>query len=294
VARDVPADLDVVHHPLTVPIPRPAGVPAVVTIHDLQHHEMPELFSRGERAFRRWAYDGSARSADAVITVSEHARQGVVGRLGVDPERVHAIPHGIDHARFNPMPGDADERLRPRLPERFVAYPANLWPHKNHERLVEAFARVGDRELALVLTGQDYGRLDRLRTAAARAGVGDRVVHLGYLRADEVPALLRAAEAMVFPSLYEGFGAPPLEAMACGCPVAASRAGSLAETVGDAALAMDARSADSIASAIERVTGDEELRDRLRAAGTARAARFSWVSAARRHREVYELAGARG
>ena len=99
---------------------------------------------------------------------------------------------------------------------------------------MDALAAAGDPDLALVLTGQDYGRLDALLARAASAGVQDRVHHLGYLPADEVPALMRRAEAMVFPSLYEGFGSPPLEAMACGCPVASSRRASLDEMVGDA------------------------------------------------------------
>lgn len=289
-ARDVPSDLDVLHHPLTVPVPRPRGVPLVTTVHDLQHHELPQLFSRSERLWRRWAYDGAARRASVVITPSMHSRERLVELLHLDPERVEVVPWGIDHDRFSPRPGRTDERLAPRLPGRFVVYPANIWPHKNHFRLVEALAQVEQDDLHLVLTGQGYGQEARLLAHARRLGVGHRVFHLGHLPPDMLPALYRAAEALVFPSLYEGFGSPPLEAMACGCPVTSSQAGSLGETAGGAALALDPRSPESIASAIDRVTREPDLRYRLRAGGLGRVAPFTWEACAQRHRSVYARA----
>ena len=294
VARDIPAGLEVVHYPVTVPIPK-AAVPTVVTIYDLQHHDLPQFFSRTERAYRRWAYDGAARSATLVVATSEHTRARLVEVLGLDPERVEAVHYGLDAERFTPR-ADGDERLLAplELPERFVIYPANLWPHKNHERLVEALAAQHDPDVALLLTGQTWGRLERLMERARRAGVGGRVRHLGYVEARAVPAVYRAARAMVFPSLYEGFGAPPLEAMACGCPVAASRRGSLGEVCGDAALELDPESTESIAAALERIASDEALRERLRAAGLDRAAQFRWNIAARRHTEIYGRAAAIG
>ena len=287
VARDVPRSLDVLHHAVTVPVPKLAGTPTVTTVYDLQHHDLPELFSRGERVFRRWAYDGAARAADLTLTTSEYSRARLVDVLDIDPTRIEAIPMGIEHERFQPAPTDADERIAPRLPERFVLYPANLWPHKNHRRLIEAFGRVSDRELGLVLTGQTYGREGELREAAVRAGVAERVHHLGHVAPDELPALMRSAQALVFPSLYEGFGSPPLEAMACGCPVASSRRASLKEMLGDAALALEPESVDSIAGAIDRVTGDTELADDLRRRGIRHAGGFTWQACAERHRAAY-------
>ncbi len=293
-AREVPAGIDLLHHPVTVPIPRLEGIPTVTTVYDVQHHDLPRFFSRAERAFRRWAYDGAARAADRVLTTSEYSRRRVVELVDVAPEQVEAIPMGIDHDRFTPTPGEADERLRARveLPERYLAYPANLWAHKNHDRLIDALGIVRDRDLHLVLTGQDYGRAAGLRERARRAGVEHRVRHLGYLEAAEMPALLRGATAMAFPSLYEGFGSPPLEAMACGCPVACSPRGSLAEAVGDAALTFDPESVEAIADAIERITTEEQLRQELRSQGLARAAGFSWSAAAERHRTMYERVAA--
>jgi glycosyltransferase involved in cell wall biosynthesis len=288
-ARDVPP-VDVVHYPVTVPIPRSRG-PTVVTIHDLQHHDLPQFFSRAERAYRRWAYDGAARSATMVVATSEYTRRRVIELLGIAEERVEAVPHGLDAERFTPAAAD-DAALLARLdlPERFVLYPANLWPHKNHERLVDALAVQRERDVTLVLTGQPWGRLDELMDRAMRAGVGPRVCHLGYIEPRTMPAVYRAAHSVIFPSLYEGFGAPPLEAMACGCPVAASLRGALREVCEGAVLDFDPESVESIADALDRIVADEDLRGRLRGAGIERATRFRWSDAAQQHTAVYARA----
>jgi glycosyltransferase involved in cell wall biosynthesis len=273
---------------VTVPIPATRR-PRVVTLHDVQHHEMPHLFSRFERRFRVWAYDGAARDADLVIALSNHAREGIARHAGVDPERIVVIPHGIDHERFRPGGGDGAAPLVDTfgLPERFLFYPANLWPHKNHARLVEALSRTEDKDVQLVLSGADYGRLDAVEALARRFGVSDRVRHLGFVPGAAMPELMRRATGMVFPSLFEGFGWPPLEAMACGCPVAAARAASLPEVCGDAALLFDPFDVGAIAAAMDRLTTDEELRARLREAGLRRAAGYTWQACAERHAAAY-------
>ena len=286
VARDVPAHLDVFHYPVTVPLPHTER-PTVVTIHDLQHHALPELFSRAELAYRRWAYDGAARRATRVVAISEHTRGEVIERLGVDPESVDAIHQGVDLRRFTP---DGDAPAERGLPERFVFYPANAWPHKNHERLLEALARTEDRELSLVMSGQPYGRGDELARRTRELGLAERVRHLGFVSADALPALYRRALGLVFPSLHEGFGIPAVEAMASGCPVAAARAASLPEVCGDAALLFDPRDVDCIAAALDRLAGDEALRGDLRERGLRRAREFTWDACARRHEEAYERA----
>jgi glycosyltransferase involved in cell wall biosynthesis len=277
-ARDVPAGIDLVHYPVTIPIPRVPGAARVVSLNDVQHHELPAFFSRGERAFRRVAYDRAAVRADHVLTLSEHARGQIVARLGIEAERITAIPCAVDHDRFTPEADEHDAALPP-LPERFVLYPANLWPHKNHARLLRAFARVSG-DVHLVLTGQTYGK-------GLPGPAGDRVHHLGHIDFALIPALYRRATALVFPSLFEGFGMPLVEAMASGCPVAASDRGAIAEVCGDAALAFDPTSEEAIAAAVSRIVSDEALRARLRAAGLERAARFRWDDVADRHVAVY-------
>jgi glycosyltransferase involved in cell wall biosynthesis len=284
VGRDVPAGFDVVHYPATVPIPRVDGAATVVSLNDVQHHELPAFFSAPERHYRRWAYDRAARRADEVLTLSEHARGQIVDRLAIPADRVTAIPCAVDHRRFSPEPGEVDATLE--LPPRFLLYPANLWPHKNHARLLRALARADVDDLELVLTGQTYGR--------PLPGPADaRVRHLGHVPFEQLPALYRRATATVFPSLFEGFGMPLVEAMACGCPVAASDRGAISETCGDAALLFDPEDEEAIADAIKAIARDDGLRERLRAAGLARAAGFRWDNVAARHVEVYRRARAR-
>jgi glycosyltransferase involved in cell wall biosynthesis len=288
-ARRLAAEADVLHLPLTVPVPRRRGA-TVLTLHDLLHHELPATFPAAERAFRRLAYDAAARRATRVITDSEHGRGQIVRHLGIPPGRVVPVHLGLDHARLRPEADAGDDAaLLAGLdlpPAPWVYYPAALWPHKNHERLLAALA-AGPRAVSLVLSGSDVGGRRALRAAAARHGVDARVRDLGWVPHDAVPALYRAATAVVYPSLAEGLGMPPLEAMACGTPVAASDAPAVAEACGGAALAFPPRDVAALARAIERVTTDQRLREELRAAGLARAAAFTWRRAAERHAEVY-------
>jgi glycosyltransferase involved in cell wall biosynthesis len=292
-ARDVPPGLDLIHYPVTVPIPTTER-PRVTTVYDLQHHDLPGFFSAPERAYRRWAYDEAARSADLVVTTSAWSKGRLVALLGIEPERVEVVHMGVDARRFSPEPKPGDQSVRENhaLPERFVVYPANLWPHKNHERLLEALAATREKDVGLVLTGRPNGRLDRVLARAGELGVRDRVRHLGYVESDVVPALYRLAEAMVFPSLYEGFGSPPVEAMACRCPVAASSRGSLAEVCNGAVLELEPESVESIAGAIDALCGDQELRKRLADAGIQRARDLSWKTCAQRHKAIYERVAA--
>jgi glycosyltransferase involved in cell wall biosynthesis len=277
-ARRDGSGADLLHHPLTVPAPRPRG-PSVVTLHDVLHRELPTLFSRSERAFRRLAYERAARVATRVVTVSEHARGQIVERLGIAPQHVVAIHSGVDHKRFEPTGPAQSPADGP-----FVLYPANLWPHKNHARLVAALARV--EGVALVLTGAPSPRLAALQDQARREGVETR--HLGYV--DDLASLYRGATALVFPSLAEGWGLPVVEAMACGCPVAASESGAVAEAAGGAALLFPPRDVAAMTAAIRRLTTDDRLREELRGRGLERTAELTWPVAAERHSEVYAAA----
>jgi glycosyltransferase involved in cell wall biosynthesis len=267
--------IDVVHFPLTVPVPHVGSRTArvVVTLHDVQHLDLPELFSRGERAYRRLTYDGAARGADVVVVPSEFVRDRAVERLGLDPALLRVIPHGVDHARFTP--GD-----EPREP--FLLYPARPWRHKNHGLLLEAFALLRSErpELRLVLTGAGTERLP------CPAGVETR----GAVPLAELVSLYRRTACLVFPSRYEGFGSPPLEAMACAAPVAAARAGSLPEVCGEAAVLFDPGEAAAIARGVnEAIARTPELA----ALGPARAAGFTWAACAERHEDAYRAASTR-
>jgi glycosyltransferase involved in cell wall biosynthesis len=253
---------DAFHFPLTVMLPA-VDVPAATTVHDLQHEAFPQYFSRPQLAYRRRVYGRSVRASVMVIAVSGHVRDDLVARLGYPSERIRVIYHGVDHARFTP-----DGRDR----EPFLLYPANWWPHKNHELLLEAFATVrrARPQLRLVLTGSGHP-----------GSLPDGVSSLGRVADAELVELYRSAAALVFPSLYEGFGLPPVEAMACGCPVAVSRVASLPEVCGGAAVYFDPASVDDIARGIA------EVLDRPPSGGPERAALFTWEEFARRHDDVY-------
>jgi glycosyltransferase involved in cell wall biosynthesis len=265
------ASADAVHYPLTIRLPAVAA-PSAITLHDVQHLDLPHLFSRAERAFRAVAYHRSARSARIVIVPSAFVRDRTVLRLGLDAARIRVIHHGIDHDRFAPAPLER---------EPFLLYPARPWAHKNHGRLFEAFAllRRERPELRLVLTGGGH------------SGVAPKGVELrGNVPGDELVRLYRTASALVFPSLYEGFGQPPLEAMACGCPVSCSSAAALPEVCGDAARYFDPADPADIAAAVEDVLDDPvPWADR----GLERAATFTWEHAAVQYEDVYRelLAG---
>jgi glycosyltransferase involved in cell wall biosynthesis len=265
-------ELDAVHYPLTIAIPK-LDVPTAVTVHDLQHLDFPELFSRAERMFRARMHEGSARRADAVIVPSQFVRRRAIELLGLPPEQVHAIPWGLDHDRFRT---GEDER------EQFLLYPARPWPHKNHTRLLQAFAllRLERPQLRLVLTG------GRHKGGAAPPGVEVR----GLVSLDELATLYRRAACLVFPSLYEGFGQPPLEAMASGCPVAASDIPAIAEACGEAAALFDPKSPEDIAAV---VAGVLDAPDRFTYAGLERARSFTWEQTALKHEAVYRALGER-
>ncbi|MBA2361850.1 MAG: glycosyltransferase family 4 protein [Actinobacteria bacterium] len=265
-------ELDAIHFPLTVMLPRVEHPPAAVSLLDIQHVFFPEFFSRAELLYRRFAYGSSLRRARTVIAISRHVKETLVERMGIEPARIEVIHLGLDHELFRP----GDEAREP-----FLLYPANPWPHKNHARLFEALGRLRRerRELRLVLTGTGLEQL------SPPEGVEIR----GRVPVDELASLYRRASALVFPSLYEGFGQPPLEAMASGCPVACSTAGSLPEVCGDAARYFDPTSIDEMVEAVLTTLDDPAL---LVERGLRRAALFTWDACARSHERVYRALAA--
>ena len=261
--------LDVVHFPLTVMLPRVTSPAPVTTVLDLQHEFLPEFFSRAELAYRRSVYAWSIRKSRLVVTISEHSARAVVERFGIPESRVRPIHLGLDHTVFRP--GDDDRG-------RFLVYPARPWPHKNHERLFVAFTELRRRhpDLELLLTAYE---------GPAPPGVRS----LGHVSREELARLYRTAAGLVFPSLYEGFGQPPLEAMACGCPVASSNAAALPEICGEGARLFDPTSVEALVDAVEDILASPE--DWIRR-GLERAAQFSWEQTAHAHDAVYAEAAA--
>ncbi|OFW18538.1 MAG: hypothetical protein A3H97_17705 [Acidobacteria bacterium RIFCSPLOWO2_02_FULL_65_29] len=270
---------------------------SVVTIHDCIHLMFPQYLPNPlALRYARASITGAARRATRVLTVSESSKRDILRFVDISPARIDVIYNAYDE-RFTDAPREEDvERVRERyqLQDQFVLYAGNVKPHKNLGRLIEAFdlvRRKGLDELKLVLIGDDISRYAALRRAVHQHQLHKYVRFLGYMPEETLAVMYRLAGVFVFPSLYEGFGLPPLEAMASGTPVVTSNVSSLPEVAGDAALLVDPLDPSAIADGIYRVLTDRPLQSELRAKGLARARQFSWEQSVRRVRQIYGEVG---
>ena len=283
--------------PMTDLDPRQLSIPTVITVADIQQEFYPEFFTREELSHRALMYLPSCQEATAVITISEASRKSMIDTYGLPEEKVHCVyAAGIERQSMS-LPELSAEQVRRKyhLPPSYAFYPANMWPHKNHQLLLLALHRLRRLYgvmLPLVLTGDDLGQWKTFERVAQHFQLREQVHYLGYVSAQDLPALYAGATMLVFPSLYEGFGLPLLEAMQLGCPVAAADCTSIPEVVGEAALLFDPRNPDRIAEAMHRLVADETLRQTLSIRGREQAALFSWVRSARETREVFNWARA--
>lgn len=265
---------------------------SVVTMLDLTFMRMPESFNSWNRIYLTAMSTLSARRCDRIIAISESTRQDVIRFLRVPPEKVEVIYCGVD-APFRPI-DDAAALARFRaergVPERFALYLGTLEPRKNVERLIEAYARLkraGEIPHKLVLGGARGWLYDRIFARVRELSLEEDVLFTSYIPYHELPLWYNCADIFIYPSLYEGFGLPPLEAMACGTPVVTSSGSSLPEVVGTAALTVDPLDVSAIAAAIARILNEPSLRERLKAEGPHQAARFSWADTAARTLKSY-------
>jgi glycosyltransferase involved in cell wall biosynthesis len=252
-----------------------SNFPAVVTIHDLSFERDPGLMSRRDRFFFRTMVPRSVARADRVLAVSERTKQDLIELYGVSESKIVVTPNGIDAA----FGADGPRRNGPP----YLLFVGALQPRKDPLSAIEALS-LANSDLKLVLAGPDRGSGDDAREAVARLGLGGRVEFTGHVEKDELAALYRGAVCLVFPSRYEGFGLPVVEAMASGTPVVASAAGAVPEVAGEAAILVDPGDAVALAGGIERALAD---RDRLVRLGLERARSFSWAETARRTVQVY-------
>lgn len=279
-----------VYHATNFFLPPVRRARRVLSIHDLAFLARPELcspkvvgpFSAGIRRF--------VRDADAVLTFSEATKADIVDLLDVDPAGVRVTYHGVDAAGLEVTAGRAIEHVREvfGLEGPYVLFVGTLEPRKNIPTLVSAFAAVADEvPHSLVLAGGEGWDQRTIAQRIEETGIGERVKRLGYVDLAELPALYTAADAFAFPSHYEGFGLPVLEAMACGCPVVASNSTSLPEVAGDAALLVDPVDQAALAEALRRILTDAALREELIAKGRQRVSRFTWEACARETLDLY-------
>ena len=288
--------VDVLHVQFTAPPFCPC--PVVVSIHDLSFEHLPQTFHRRSRTQLRLTVRHSARRADKILTLSEHTRRDVIKTYGIDPEKITAIPLAAP-AHFGPVSDDKElQRVRHNygIDRDYVLSVGSIQPRKNLVRLIKAYASLrgvhtGNSFPKLVIVGKRAWLYDETLRALEEAGVGDSVVLTGYVPESDLPALYSGALCFVYPSYFEGFGLPPLEAMKCGAPVVVGSATSLPEVVGDAGLQVDPFDVSAIAGAIDQLINNPELRKELSVKGQKRAELFDWRETARQTLKVYEQAG---
>lgn len=271
---------DLLFCPFTAPTFHERSVPMLCTLYDLQFAAYPQFFDSADYAYRRCVLLDAASKATVLAAISDFSRERAIEYTGIAPERIETVY--LRMAGRLHRAGDGRREVLASLgiePGNYLLYPANFWKHKQHEMLLTAFGVACHRGLPagmrLVLTGAPGERRDYLSAAARAMGLGDRVVFPGYVDDEDLGCILQHARGLVFPSLYEGFGLPVLEAMACGVPVACSESTALAEVASGAALLFDPRRPHEVAGAIRRLVLDEALRSDLTARGRTRAAFFS-------------------
>jgi glycosyltransferase involved in cell wall biosynthesis len=250
------------------------GCPTVITVHDLAIFRHPEWFPGRQPLSTRLVIPRSLDRADVIVAVSETTARDIEDLFGVPPERIEVVPHGVS-SRYHPMSAEdlAAARAKLRLPERFILFVGTIEPRKNLSTLLAAWAMLRDRP-DLVIVGAWGWRYEEIKAQIGR--LGDKVHHVEGLDPAELPAVYNLARALAHPAWYEGFGLPPLEAMACGTPVVVSDRSSLPELVGDAGLIAAADDPDAWRRALETVIEDADVAAGMRRRGILRAAQFSW------------------
>lgn len=287
--------LDVLHIPSYRRMLWPKPCPLVATIHDLAPFHVPKKYDWMRMLYGRVMVRRLAHRQDRIIAISENTARDIIHFFGVPRERISVVHNGLDHERFSPGPREDARRSIAQqhgIDKPFFLYVARLeHPGKNHVPLIsafEAFKRKTGSDWQLVFGGSDWHGADAIHDAIRKSHVAADIRCLGFVPDEKLPELYRAAEVFVYPSLYEGFGLPPVEAMACGCPVISSKRGSLGEVVGEAAAIIDPAAVDSMTEQLTRMAMDRELRERFRAAGFVRAGQFDWKKTAAQTLEVYE------
>lgn len=284
--------LDLFHSPDFV-LPPVRRARTIVTVHDLSFLLYPQYATQGLVSYLTAVVPRSLRQADLVLADSAWTRQDLIGALSVPEDRVVVVPAGVgpeyrpisDRSVLDPV------RKRYSLPERFILHVGTLEPRKNLVRLMEALCNIAaeEPETRLVLVGGKGWLYSDIFASVDRLGLRDRVVFPGYIAEADLPAVYNLATVFAYPSIYEGFGIPPLEAMACGTPVVCSNSSSLPEVVGGAALLVDPQDTDALASALLRALNDSGLRATLRQRGLMQAGLFTWPAAAHKLLAAYEM-----
>jgi len=282
--------IQVAHVQYTIPPRMPC--PTITTIHDVSFKRLPEFFTLKDRLILNWSTKRASKKAVRVIVPSQHTKEELVGLYGIDPGKIAVTYEGVDK-QFQPMDrttaiGLISEKYGIQPP--FVLTLGVIQPRKNLGRLIEGFAALKgnvESEHKLVIVGKQGWKEADLQGRIKALGLANDVIRTGYVPYEDLPALYSAADVFVYPSVYEGFGLPPLEAMACGTPVITGDRSSLPEVVGEAGVMVDPYDPDAFAKAMAKVLSSESLRAEMRTRGLSQASKFSWDKMASETLEIY-------
>ena len=284
--------IDLVHFPQTNIYPLSLNVPCVLTFWDMQHEFFPEFFSEDILKWRLATYEPSVHKAKLIIVASHFTKQSLIDKYNVCAEKIRVIPFGVSMEFQQPLDESTLFQVRKlyNLPEKYFFYPAASYPHKNHGRLLEAFNHVRSSfpDVKLVLTGMVHSAENDIQQLILDLNLASAVLRLGYIPYEHLPYLYKDAISLIFPSMFEGYGIPVLEAMTLGCPVICSNTTSLPELVGKAAISIDPLNIDAMINSMQEVLQKPELRKMLAEAGRQRAETFSWSQGISQTLAVYK------
>jgi glycosyltransferase involved in cell wall biosynthesis len=275
-------------------IPQKMKGKTITTIHDMSYKLYPETLSKANYTILRKRLVRSCNDADIIVAVSENGKKEITEHINISSEKIHVVYNAVDHAVFFPRQHDEAKKLlsaKYNIDGKYLLCLGTLEPRKNITSLIKAYKIFIDKnkEVKLVIAGQKGWKYDEIYRMVNELKLTDSVIFTGYVKDEDIPALYSAAEVFVFPSLYEGFGIPPLEAMACGTPVITSNTSSLPEVVGDAGILTDPHSIENLAHEMDRLVNDDSLKKYLSDKGIIQASKFSWQDSARKVLEIYEM-----
>lgn len=284
-------DIDLLFCPLFYIPYENCSIPMVTTIHDIQYEYFPQYFEKELLEYRRKETRSAVENSAAIITISEFSKKTIIEKFGMDEQKIFVIYENSDKSFEATIKKEKNMQVREKLPEKYFFYPANGWPHKNHKKLIDAYKILKEKyhtQCKLVLTGNAYNDANGLQRYINENELENDVISLGYIEQEDMPYVFYNAEMLVFPSLFEGFGIPLVEAMRMGTPIACSNCGSIPEIAGDAAVIFDANDEYDIAEKVHLLNSNIDFSKQLVEKGRQRAKYFSWNECAVKTLEVFD------
>jgi glycosyltransferase involved in cell wall biosynthesis len=264
--------------------------PIVITVHDIAHIRFPDLLNKSRQVYKRYILNLSIKMADVIIVDSCSTKRDIIEFFNIDEKKIRVVHLGVE-SRFQRISNVEDYRTRKNLPSKIILHIGTLEPRKNVVTLINAFKKLresGIKDYTLVIAGEKGWLYKKIFEEIKSSNVEQSIILLGVVEDEDLPMLYNCADLFVFPTLYEGFGLPPLEAMACGIPVITSNTSSLPEVVGNAGIMVDPNNVESLSNAMYRVLQDKELRHRMSRDGLKRSKMFTWEKMASEVKKVYE------